>query len=132
MVAQPLVSVRVGVLGEHVVDGPREVGVDQVEQLEPVVHRVAAPERGLLREVRRDDQAGGVVQVLRGVVVPLPRCQDLAGHGGHRLVVAQDAALELPGPFHGTLQHGLVRVGERLLQRGPQPVGSRDAGDANR
>ena len=61
-----------------------------------------------------------VVEVLRFVIVELPRRDDLAGHRRLRIVVAEDAALDLARIRHGGLDDDLSveAAGQRPSLRG--------------
>src|SRR5437867_13204784 len=75
----------------------------------------ADPPARLGRDRRRNRDPRPALGVLRRIVVEIAWVGDLAGQGGHGLVVAEDAHLALPAT-DGALDEELLAVARRLVE----------------
>src|SRR5919197_706951 len=89
------------------------------------------PPAGLGRDPRGHREVRLAVRVLRRVVVELARVRDLAGQGGHGLVVAEHAHLDLAA-VDGALDEELPIVACRLVERPGQGLRVADPADPDR
>src|SRR5437867_10615093 len=109
---------RVDLVHENAVAVQEEVHARHAGAVDGTVGRDrqrADPPARLGRDRRRNRDPRPALGVLRRIVVEIAWVGDLAGQGGHGLVVAEDAHLALPAT-DGALDEELLAVARRLVE----------------